>query len=91
MFPSGPSKASSPRSPVWSQVSALMRGRAPPRSPDTSVGESGVTVHPSEGRLAEGKTQRSASAEPVTFRAHSNGHSPELEAVGVFANKDLGQ
>lgn len=41
--------------------------------------------------LLEEKTQRSASAEPVTFRACWNGRSPELEAVGVVADKDLGQ
>lgn len=28
VFPSGPSKASSPRSPAWFQVSAVVRGRA---------------------------------------------------------------
>lgn len=47
-------------------------------------------ARPLSGLLQE-KTQRSASAEPVTFRARWDGRSPELEAVGVVADKDLGQ
>lgn len=46
VFPSGLSKASSPRSPVWSQVSALMRGRALPPFTRHVCGRVCVTVHP---------------------------------------------